>query len=72
MAANENHRAPAEPILGSEWDGVYSFSVAETAKILRISVPKVYLMTQAGELPVISIGRAKRIARRTLERMLAG
>jgi excisionase family DNA binding protein len=70
MAANEPQRALPEPILGPEWDGQYTFSVAETAKILGISIAKTYLMTQAGELPVISLGRAKRVARRTLERML--
>jgi excisionase family DNA binding protein len=72
MAANENQRAPAEPILGPEWDGIYSFSIKEFATILRISTPKAYLMTQAGEVPVIEVGRAKRIARRTIERILAG
>jgi excisionase family DNA binding protein len=72
MAANENQRTPVEGILGREWDGHYSFSIAETAKLLNISVAKTYLMTQAGELPVIAIGRAKRVARRTIERMLAG
>jgi excisionase family DNA binding protein len=72
MTANEDRRVPDERILGAERDGFHTFSIAETAKILRVSVPKVYLMTQAGELPFIAIGKAKRIARRTIERLLAG
>jgi excisionase family DNA binding protein len=72
MATNENGRVPDERILGPEWDGFHTFSIAETAKILRVSIPKVYLMTQVGELPFIAIGKAKRIARRTIERLLAG
>jgi excisionase family DNA binding protein len=70
MAANENGKVPAEHILGPEWDGHYSFSIAETARILNVSIPKTYLMTQAGELPFIAIGKAKRVTRRTLERLL--
>jgi excisionase family DNA binding protein len=70
MAANENRKASGDHILGPEWDGHYSFSIAETAQILNVSIAKTYLMTQSGELPVISLGRAKRVARRTLERLL--
>jgi excisionase family DNA binding protein len=53
-----------------EWAGKPVFTVRETAKILRLSLLKVYQLIQAEELPAIRLGRNIRVARRTLAGLL--
>ena len=51
----------AEPLL---------LSVEETARLLRISRGKAYSMAQAGDLPVVRMGRSVRVRRDRLEAWL--
>ncbi len=45
-------------------------TVAEVARLLRISLNSTYLAIQRGELPAARVGRRLLIARDTLERFL--
>lgn len=53
-----------------EYVGKPVFTVAEAARLLRLSPLKVYQLVQDEELPAIKLGRSIRIARRTLAGLL--
>jgi excisionase family DNA binding protein len=60
----------AGQLLAPKWDGHDTFTVEEAGEILRISRGSAYAAAKSGALPVLEIGRVKRVPRRTLERML--
>jgi excisionase family DNA binding protein len=60
----------AGQLLAPKWDGHDTFTVEEAGKILRISRGSAYAAAKSGALPVVDIGRLKRVPRRALERML--
>ncbi|HEX9322846.1 MAG TPA: helix-turn-helix domain-containing protein [Xanthobacteraceae bacterium] len=47
-------------------------SLTEAARILRISKNTAYAAAQRGDLPVLRIGRLKRVNRRALQQMIDG
>lgn len=46
-------------------------SVSESARFLNISRAKLYLVMEAGDLPYVKLGRARRIPRRALVKLAA-
>lgn len=48
------------------------FTVAEVAKLLKISKAKVYTMLDSGELEHFKVGTMMRVRRSELERLMSG
>jgi excisionase family DNA binding protein len=57
--------------LPEKWDSCTVFNVDEIAEILRLDRWTVYEAIKRKEIPVVRIGRAIRIARPVIEKMLA-
>ena len=61
---------PGHRVLAEKFDGRSTLTIEEVAEILRISRASAYAAANAGELPVVRIGRRLVIPRGALEAML--
>jgi excisionase family DNA binding protein len=56
--------------LSPKWDGYDTFTIEETAEIVRISIWKAYEMARKGDLPIVQFGRRMVVPRAMLEKLL--
>jgi excisionase family DNA binding protein len=57
-------------VLDARWDGRSTLSVEEAADVLGLSRASAYAAANAGDIPVIRIGRRLVVPRHALERLL--
>jgi excisionase family DNA binding protein len=57
-------------VLDSRWDGRSTLSVEEAADVLGLSRAGAYAAANAGELPVVRVGRRLVVPRFALEKLL--
>jgi excisionase family DNA binding protein len=66
MSANQEPNQQAPPTIGQ----VQFLTVAEVAKVMRVSKMTVYRLVHAGELPAARVGRSFRVAERDVHAYL--
>ena len=57
-------------VLDSRWDGRSTLSVEEAADVLGLSRATAYAAANAGELPIVRVGRRMVVPRYALEKLL--
>jgi excisionase family DNA binding protein len=70
MAAKSETRSPDELELDRVLGGRWLFPVKEAARLFTVSVPTVYRYMNAGRVAFIMHGRARRITRPVVEKVL--
>jgi excisionase family DNA binding protein len=67
---SQSDEHPSRRNLAPKWDGREVFTIEEAGEILGISRGSAYSAARKGALPVISIGRLKRVPRGPFEKLL--
>jgi excisionase family DNA binding protein len=62
--------SPDRPILPAKYDDRLTFTLPETARLLRVARGSIYRAALNNEIPTITLGRRKLVPRRVVEDLL--